>query len=112
MSGRLTAINPAAFMSAASQVNCKKGQLDVIYFDMSNAFDVDNHNILLAKLSAYVKCGSLLDWIKNYLTTRIAYVRVNNIASSFYRASSGVPQGSVLGTLLFIFVNDVSLFSF
>lgn len=113
MSGRSTATNLATLMSTPSQVVCNKGQLDVIRFDLSKAFDIVNHTILLAKRSAYGVCGSLLDWIKDHLTKRIAYIRVNNIASSFYRASSEISQGSVLGPLGFsAFVNSASpLFS-
>lgn len=67
LSGRWPATNLVTFMFTATQAVCNKGQLDVIYVDLSKVFDVINHTILLAKLSAYGVCGSVLDWIKKDL---------------------------------------------
>lgn len=106
--GRSTTTNLVTFMSTASHVVCNRGQLDVVYFDLSKAFDLVDHKLLLSKLSYYGVCGQVLAWFKNYLLNREGYVRVNNFTSATFKIISGVPQGSILGPLLFsIFVNDV-----
>lgn len=85
-------------------------QTDVIYTDFSKAFDKVNHQLLLAKLEAMGIFGTLLEWISSYLSKRRQFVLVKNHKSVEYRASSGVPQGSHLGPLLFnVFINDVGL---
>ena len=78
------------------------------YLDMSKAFDRVNHHILMQKLKQHGITGKLLTWLENYLTDRFFQVRVDGALSQPVAVSSGVPQGSVLGPILFlIYVNDI-----
>ena len=80
-----------------------------IYFDLQKAFDTVDHNLLLNKLYHVGIRGLMHNWLTNYLSNRKQYTSINGVFSEMGDIVCGVPQGSVLGPLLFlIYVNDIS----
>jgi len=79
-----------------------------IFCDLSKAFDVINHDILLYKLNSYGIRGLANEWFKSYLSDRFQFVELGKMHSSLLPIRCGVPQGSILGPLLYlIYVNDI-----
>ena len=95
--------------NVCSELNSKKHVVG-ISIDFSKAFDTVNHHLLLRKLYAYGIRGLPLEWFKSYLNGRTQRVRIGDSYSEPKNISCGVPQGSIIGPILFLlYINDLPL---